>query len=87
MIPCDKVDLTRAAWRTEVASHHHVTELAQMEVRGLFPARTGALVCWTLIRRKEMLRESIQTFDDDSSDSGGNHDDGFQTKEGISGWM
>ena len=53
-----------------------------MEVGSFFAARAGALVCRSLVGGEEMLRRRIQTFDDESSETGGNHDGGFQTKQG-----
>jgi len=84
MIPRDQVDLTRAVRRAEVASYDHVAKPAQMEVGFFFTLRSRTLMCWPTIRGKEMLRECIQTFDNDSRETGGNHDDDFQSKEGLS---
>ena len=87
MIPCDQIDLTRAARRAEVSRHNHVAELSQMEIRRFFPPDAGALMRRPPIRGKEMFCEYVQTFDDDSSETGGKHDGCFQTKEGMDSRM
>jgi len=81
MIPCDQVDLAGATRRAEVSRYSHVAELTQMEVRGFFPASARSLMRRPPIRGKEMFREHVQTFNDDSSESGGHHNDCLQTKE------
>jgi hypothetical protein len=87
MIPRDQIDLAWAARRAEVSRYHDVTELAQVKVSGFLSASASPLVRRPPIRGKEMLCERVQTFDDDSSQTGGKHDGCFQIKEGANPGM
>src|SRR4051812_38087679 len=46
--PADQIDLTGSAWRAVITRHHHIPELPQMEVRGLFAALADVKMCGPL---------------------------------------
>jgi hypothetical protein len=86
VIPRDQVDLTMTARRAEVSRHDHIPEPAQVEVSVFFPANTRALVHRPPIGGQNAFREPVQTSNDDSSESGGQHNDCFRLrKEQIPG--
>ncbi|HXX02661.1 MAG TPA: hypothetical protein VEJ00_15700, partial [Candidatus Acidoferrales bacterium] len=72
-VPPDEVDLSRAARRAKVASHDHITQLAQVEVSILFASCAGPQVPRLFIRWKYTLCQPIEAPDNPSREEGGEH--------------
>jgi hypothetical protein len=59
-VPSDQVNLTPAAWRAEIPSHHGVAQHPQMEVSRLLSAPPGPMVRRNLFRGQSMLGEPVE---------------------------
>ena len=73
--PADQVNFSPATRRPEIALHHHISQLSQVEVCVFFPVRTGALVPGPRISREHPPRNPIQAVNDRSRENGGKHTD------------
>jgi hypothetical protein len=74
-VPADQVDLSPAARRPEIAFHHHIPQLPQMEVGILFSLRPGALVPRPRIGREHAVPNPIQSVNDGSRKKRGKHNE------------
>jgi hypothetical protein len=74
-VPANQVDLPAATRRPEIALHHHISQLSQVEVCVFFPVRTGALVPGPRISREHPPRNPIRAVNDRSRENGGKHDE------------
>jgi hypothetical protein len=74
-VPADQIDLSSAPRRPEVALHHHISKLPQVEVCVFFAMSSDALVPRSRVGRKHTPRNPIQTVNDRSRENYGKHDE------------